>query len=482
MKTVVYLAFLVLLLLPGAGFGQPDYAYLFPVRVNGYWGFIDTTGKVVIPPKFLNAGDFSEGFAPVRIGGRYGYINTKGKLQIKAKYEYAESFLDGLGKVWLSGKPFFVDKKGKLTYDDRFLEIDGFRDGEQRAIVTLRYYRSGFNPQGKKGLIDRDGNLILDTLFSSILRISENRYLCTYFYQDSTIRIAFEKGDYTSYRDYSAVCILDGNGKVIVPTGIFYIARSSYPGFARVNLIRDSTNTERYIDSDGNILEKPNLNYPQLIGSKNDLDERLKNHITRSCDNHGYISYFNRIGRSIWRESAPVFFIFPPQKLNTDHLLYYLFYTINKITDSNSTFPKDSISLVIQPNNTGSLKYRLEPPYRTFKGYFVNNTKDSITYSKPYFGLEAKDKDGIWRDLIYRPRITCGTGSDGIQHLAPLEYFEFDIPDFEGEFETELRLAVGINKMYYSKPVKTRINPSQFWREPIESKTSVVLPYPDYKR
>ncbi|MEZ4892544.1 MAG: WG repeat-containing protein [Saprospiraceae bacterium] len=107
MKTVVYQPF-SLAVVPEQGSGQPDYTPLFPGSCKRLLGFIDTTGKVVIPPKFLNAGDFSEGFAPVRIGGRYGYINTKGKLQIKAKYEYAESFLDGLGKGLVKWETIFV--------------------------------------------------------------------------------------------------------------------------------------------------------------------------------------------------------------------------------------------------------------------------------------------------------------------------------------------------------------------------------------
>ena len=64
---------------PCLSHAQNQYNQLVPIRENGLWGFIDTAGRVVIAPKFLSAGDFSEELAPVRIAGSYGYVNEKGK-------------------------------------------------------------------------------------------------------------------------------------------------------------------------------------------------------------------------------------------------------------------------------------------------------------------------------------------------------------------------------------------------------------------
>jgi hypothetical protein len=43
------------------------------------YGFIDKHGKQVIPCKFDEASDFSEGLAVIKIGDRYGFINAEGK-------------------------------------------------------------------------------------------------------------------------------------------------------------------------------------------------------------------------------------------------------------------------------------------------------------------------------------------------------------------------------------------------------------------
>ena len=37
-----------------------DDTALAPARINGKWGYIDTSGSFVIPPQFSGAGNFSE--------------------------------------------------------------------------------------------------------------------------------------------------------------------------------------------------------------------------------------------------------------------------------------------------------------------------------------------------------------------------------------------------------------------------------------
>jgi hypothetical protein len=67
-------------------------------------GFKDLTGKVVIPPQFDEARDFSEGLAPIRINRKWGYIDSKGKTVIPSKYYRARGFSEGLAAVNIGGK------------------------------------------------------------------------------------------------------------------------------------------------------------------------------------------------------------------------------------------------------------------------------------------------------------------------------------------------------------------------------------------
>ena len=47
---------------------------------DGKFGFIDSTGKTVIPAKFEQVYFFHEGLAPVRIEGKWGFVDRRGNL------------------------------------------------------------------------------------------------------------------------------------------------------------------------------------------------------------------------------------------------------------------------------------------------------------------------------------------------------------------------------------------------------------------
>ena len=49
------------------------------VKQNGKWGFIDNTGKVVIPVQYDNAWVFENGKALVQLNGEEFYIDETGK-------------------------------------------------------------------------------------------------------------------------------------------------------------------------------------------------------------------------------------------------------------------------------------------------------------------------------------------------------------------------------------------------------------------
>ncbi|HVZ98378.1 MAG TPA: WG repeat-containing protein [Chitinophagaceae bacterium] len=78
------------------------------------WGLIDKAGKELVPPKYDEIGDFSEGMAAVKLNDKYGYIDTTGKEVIQCKYNYAGPFRLGGGLVMTSdNKMLHVDKTGK---------------------------------------------------------------------------------------------------------------------------------------------------------------------------------------------------------------------------------------------------------------------------------------------------------------------------------------------------------------------------------
>jgi len=73
-------------------------------------GFIDKSGKEVIPCVYTFARDFSEGIAPVSKVGRYGYINKQGKTVIPFKYEQTYVAIDGVMLVFDKKDLIYMDK------------------------------------------------------------------------------------------------------------------------------------------------------------------------------------------------------------------------------------------------------------------------------------------------------------------------------------------------------------------------------------
>ncbi|MBC9934225.1 WG repeat-containing protein [Chitinophaga qingshengii] len=96
--------------------------------VNGDYGYIDTTGKMVIPPQFREVGVFSEGLAlvgkPVAGNIRYGYVNRQGRLTIPCQYEDAHNFSDGRAAVKHKGSWQYIDRQGKTALGSAFVRID----------------------------------------------------------------------------------------------------------------------------------------------------------------------------------------------------------------------------------------------------------------------------------------------------------------------------------------------------------------------
>lgn len=92
------------------------------VKLNGKWGYIDKTGKEVIPCRYDYVESFVNGLARVELNGKYGYIDETGKEVISCRYDAAYAFSEGLARVKLNGKWGLIDKAGKevipCRYDD----------------------------------------------------------------------------------------------------------------------------------------------------------------------------------------------------------------------------------------------------------------------------------------------------------------------------------------------------------------------------
>jgi hypothetical protein len=85
------------------------------------YGYMDTTGRVVIEMQFKDAQHFSEGFAAVEADGKWGYIDRNGQMVIPPQFHKAKAFKNGRARVEVTPDSWrYIDRTGKLAIDIDF--------------------------------------------------------------------------------------------------------------------------------------------------------------------------------------------------------------------------------------------------------------------------------------------------------------------------------------------------------------------------
>lgn len=121
-------------------------------------GWVDSTGKLAIPIKYLG-GTFKEGLASTcEIAGndeKYGFLDKTGKAVIPFKYLQAGSsnFYEGLARVKVGGKTGLIDKNDKFFMPPKYGTMGNYFDG--LASVA---FGPGFN---NFGFVDKDYNIVV---------------------------------------------------------------------------------------------------------------------------------------------------------------------------------------------------------------------------------------------------------------------------------------------------------------------------------
>ena len=126
-----------------------------------YFGFIDITGRVIVPPIFEGAGDFSDGRAAVRSGGLWGFIDRNGALVVPHMYQNAGDFVEGLAAVRYEDRWGFIDRNGAMVVPAVHDDVGDFSEGF--AVI-----RSG----DLFGFINRSGNIVVPAQFEMVSNFS----------------------------------------------------------------------------------------------------------------------------------------------------------------------------------------------------------------------------------------------------------------------------------------------------------------------
>ena len=244
--------------------------YLYPIRENGLYGYIDSVGNRIVEPEFLWVSTFYNGLAMAvvdtvyrevpdsmayevgerdtiinvyRMYAKYGYIDKSGDFVIEPKFIsyvnmneigdvaydmddcsnalFRHSFRNGRAMycdttTWKDG---YIDIKGNVVIEPNFIYSKPFSHG--RAVVKeliaepVIYDDLCLNPSKLRcSYIDTLGNRTTQNKYESLTRFNGRRGIGSFteIFKDS----AGNKQGYTVHND-----IVDGDGNLIKDLGIW---------------------------------------------------------------------------------------------------------------------------------------------------------------------------------------------------------------------------------------------------------------------
>lgn len=105
---------------------------------------------------------FSDGFYLYRKGNQYGYMNSSGKLVLEPIYERAYNFNEGIAPVVLNGEWTIIDTNGnRLTHKEfETISSEGFHEGLCAAKLN-----------GKWGYINKSGSWVINPIYDNPYRV-----------------------------------------------------------------------------------------------------------------------------------------------------------------------------------------------------------------------------------------------------------------------------------------------------------------------
>jgi len=244
---------------------------LAAVYQNNKYGFIDQTGKLVVPVKYdvdkKLSTIFVDGVRAVKQNGKYGYLSSSGKEISSPQWDtVADRFTYGLGLVSKNGKYGFIDKTGQVVIP---LEFDGassfnagfarvnqgegwfFIDTQGNTVLTRDKVQEEFakNDQDLSDLmIDNFDVSGVSTVLPRELNFKGNYYLIN------------KEGKLLTPKGYAFLHIYD-NGTIIAYDGPYKIGVGQFGLSDRVADMDSPEGTFELLDKNGSLI----LSYPKEL-------------------------------------------------------------------------------------------------------------------------------------------------------------------------------------------------------------------------
>lgn len=158
----------IFLFIAGVSFAQK-----VPERVfqNGKAGY-KIGSEWVISPIYEFGSDFRNGFAMVRLNGKFGFIDTSGKIVVKCIYDAGTLYNEqGIASGMLNGERFFFDTLGNSYHSmEELMAVNKLSSEEyrqQEQNYSVADYAPALDPSGKWGY-KQFGEWVIQPRFESV--------------------------------------------------------------------------------------------------------------------------------------------------------------------------------------------------------------------------------------------------------------------------------------------------------------------------
>jgi hypothetical protein len=273
------------------------------MKDNSYlYGYLDGTGKEVIPAQFKTANDFQNQTAIVQQkNNTYTLINQEGKTLQTYIYPFVGVQGDGLlafkKKDTFDEKFGVMDLAGNIIIPPTYTGIMPFQN--ERAVVN-----TADNFQNQYGLIDKKGNYVIKPVYNDLIMLGEKRVAVGKAlnkgepYMGSVYAIGRIDGTFLSGFNFSTVSPFDkGVASLSDETRTFFITKSG-----KIETDLPVVKGEGILSVEGDII-------------KANIDQRL--------------SYLTKDGKVIWESNTVIpltwkyKLIEKKYKPNKNYLVYY---------------------------------------------------------------------------------------------------------------------------------------------------------------
>lgn len=259
---------LLLLLFFAISYGQENNLYPF-LSNNGKYGFMDSTGRIIIKPKYLLESRYSENLCSVAIeerkdgGFRWIFIDTLGKKVFSITKGIPSDFNNGLALVNDVTSYWFINKKGENPFGKTWRNAwhYGFKDTVAYVGDDKSHTFYPINTKGERISSETLSNVELYNLSKEKYKIKKKKN-------------GFKSDAYIAYIEEDLVGFKDSIGNVVIEPK-FYSVSGFENGICAV-LIKEpeyfflnDNIFEFIIDENGNILNEIKMHH--YMGLQGDL-------------------------------------------------------------------------------------------------------------------------------------------------------------------------------------------------------------------